>query len=72
MFDDDAESSAPILACGHQWDRKEDWDEMLVILAVTLDEPEGPVRAVETPKVQGERLASLDEAWAWLGRQGSA
>ncbi len=74
MVDDDAATSHPILACGHAWDGQEPWEEMAVVLKAVIEELDGPRPGVSTghycrhcrPMVEGERLASLEEGWAWL------
>jgi hypothetical protein len=75
MFDDgDTDSPHPLLACGHTWDGQEPWEEMAVILNDWLEDPEGMQPVVATGHycracrglLAGERLGSMEEAWAWL------
>ncbi len=81
IFSDDhssARSPHSILACGHTWDGTEPWADMAVILKETIDGPDGPRPGVSVghhcqrcrPLVKGERLPSLEEAWAWLREVG--
>ena len=71
--DDDEDTPAPILACGHPWDGTEDWADLLVILKETLDGPDGPQPAYSTGHhcragLPGERFRSTAEANDWLRR----
>ena len=72
--DDDTDSPYPILACGHASDGNEPWEDMAVILKDWIDEPDGSRPVVSTGHycpgcrslLAGERLGSMEEAWAWL------
>ncbi len=72
--DTDSDEPAPILACGHEWDGVEDWDDMAVILKAEIDGPDGPQPAYSSghfcrdcrATLQGERLSSIREADDWL------
>ena len=72
--DGDTDYSYPFLACGHAWDGDEPWEEIAVILKDWIDEPEASRPVVATAhycrgcrgRLEGERLASMEEAWTWL------
>ncbi len=72
LEDDDSDSPAPILACGHRWNGVEDWSDMLVILKEELEgQPAYSTghwcRLCRARREFDERrLASVAEAVAWL------